>query len=251
MLYQVIEDGEIVESYAMPDHDDTHHITTAKRTLANGVAGLNAYSQISPENMYSAVEAYSNHLGTADNFIETNTTGTGSASANSSTHSMDLATGATAASKSDYKSKKTFTLSSKPISLNFIVSTKPVFTQGDSEFFIGLSAVYNPVIADNGGSHTDHVGFDICYAYSQVKTAVVSGNSVGEQSSTITYNTGDILTIIATSTSIRFLKNGVSIGSHALRVPVGAMYLWCSLNNDSDAVDRTASIDYINILKYT
>ena len=29
MLYQVIEDGQITESYAMPDHDETHHLVTA------------------------------------------------------------------------------------------------------------------------------------------------------------------------------------------------------------------------------
>lgn len=29
MLYQVIEDGQIVQSYAMPDHDETHHLVTA------------------------------------------------------------------------------------------------------------------------------------------------------------------------------------------------------------------------------
>lgn len=29
MLYQVIEDGEITESYGMPDHDETHHLVTA------------------------------------------------------------------------------------------------------------------------------------------------------------------------------------------------------------------------------
>lgn len=28
MLYQVIENGKIVESYAMPDHGDTHHLVT-------------------------------------------------------------------------------------------------------------------------------------------------------------------------------------------------------------------------------
>ena len=29
MLYQVIEDGEITQSYSMPDHDETHHLVTA------------------------------------------------------------------------------------------------------------------------------------------------------------------------------------------------------------------------------
>lgn len=29
MLYQVIEDGEITQSYSMPDHDDSHHLVTA------------------------------------------------------------------------------------------------------------------------------------------------------------------------------------------------------------------------------
>lgn len=39
MLYQVIEDGQIVESYAMPDHDDTHHIVTkGNRQEITGVA---------------------------------------------------------------------------------------------------------------------------------------------------------------------------------------------------------------------
>lgn len=28
MLYQVIEDGEITQSYSMPDHDDSHHLVT-------------------------------------------------------------------------------------------------------------------------------------------------------------------------------------------------------------------------------
>ena len=28
MLYQVIEDGKISESYSMPDHDDNHHLVT-------------------------------------------------------------------------------------------------------------------------------------------------------------------------------------------------------------------------------
>ena len=29
MLYQVIEDGEITQSYSMPDHDDNHHLVTS------------------------------------------------------------------------------------------------------------------------------------------------------------------------------------------------------------------------------
>lgn len=42
MLYQVIEDGQITQSYSMPDHDDTHHITSAKRNGSSGIAGLDA-----------------------------------------------------------------------------------------------------------------------------------------------------------------------------------------------------------------
>ena len=29
MLHHVVEDGEITESYGMPDHDETHHLVTA------------------------------------------------------------------------------------------------------------------------------------------------------------------------------------------------------------------------------
>lgn len=29
MLYQVIEDGEITQSYSMPDHGDNHHLVTS------------------------------------------------------------------------------------------------------------------------------------------------------------------------------------------------------------------------------
>ena len=46
MLYQVITDGQISESYGMPDHDDTHHITTAKRNIAGGVAGLDLFGYV-------------------------------------------------------------------------------------------------------------------------------------------------------------------------------------------------------------
>ena len=49
MLYQVVEDGQITESYSMPDHDDTHHITTAKRNGANGVAGLDGNNALHNE----------------------------------------------------------------------------------------------------------------------------------------------------------------------------------------------------------
>ena len=58
MLYQVIEDGEITQSYAMPDHDDTHHIDSAKRGAANGVASLDSGSKIPNIELPGILEKY-------------------------------------------------------------------------------------------------------------------------------------------------------------------------------------------------
>lgn len=45
MLYQVVEDGVISASYAMPDHDDTHHLVTGG--FRGEITGVSANTTLS------------------------------------------------------------------------------------------------------------------------------------------------------------------------------------------------------------
>jgi hypothetical protein len=151
-------------------------------------------------NHYPMAERYSNHLGAVDNFTEVATNGNGTATEDAANHEIDLEGGITVQGYGLFQTKKTWTLSAKPIIVNFIVNNI-VAGVGSNKSYAGLRSNFtnsSNVVAGCGFMvDTDGDVFFYCASGS-----VWNNNS-------ITVNNGDLLTLVATSSSIRFYKNGV------------------------------------------
>jgi len=108
-------------------------------------------------------EEYINHNGVVDNFMETVVVGSGTATTNATTHTMELAGNGTGGNYAIYKTKKSWALSEYPLVISFLVngiSANPVFYFGMSDNWAsptGLTSNTIMVYALADGTNVLHV----------------------------------------------------------------------------------------------
>ena len=244
MLYQVITDGKISESYAMPDHDDSHHITTAKRNIAGGIAGLDSTGYINISLLPVGLYEYSNHLGVIDDYLiygnHTNASPNGSVTGDSTNHEIDINSGTAGISRYYLRSKEVFTLSTGPLIGTFIPQNISVAASSGT-IEIGF---FNPASIDMA-----QVGAFFQYTGSTYRTVTNDGGATGF---TVIpdLNNGDLLNIIATSSSIIFMVNNIIVATHLTYIPTSIIFLASAARISSGSTASTVSMDYIGYKKY-
>lgn len=191
--------------------------------------------------MNPVVEDYINHNGNTDNFMETNTGGTGTAVENSALHRMDLSTGLDDESFANYITKKTYIPSLKSL------------------IFVATIQNYNP---GNGGIRRVRLGFSTepeSFSPEEAVMFVSTNNmwSVGagsESSQTIDpLQNGDNIVIVVNGSKAIFYVNGLAVAKVTEGLPTLPLYAGCmiwitSTYPGDDPVD--ISIDYISIKQY-
>ena len=167
-----------------------------------------------------AVEEYSNHLGTVDNFTQTVLAGNGTQSTDTVNHKMDLSTGITAASAATYDTKKTWTLGTNPIVVNIVVKGIQAGGTGSVSTQLGLSGVFGSYVymltaGDAVAFKSDASGY---------WSAHTGNTSAGFTDTGITTpSDGDLLTINATTSTCKYYVNGTLVATHTTNIPTGVL----------------------------
>lgn len=191
------------------------------------------------------VEKYSNHLGAVDNFTQTPVS-TGTATTDAANHKMDLVSGNAVGSYAAFMTKTTRVLSTKPLVLNFLVTGLVNGTGANKITNIGLNADFSLI---PGGA-----GYILFTQYpDDVWSIAVKGPLGTSLYLSLSIQNGDMLTIVATTTELFFLVNGVIVLdlTNAAQIPTNAMYVGASVLCMSAAgTSRLASIDMMSLDAY-
>ena len=227
----------------------THGVTgtilgTEDIDVDDGVAGLDSNGLLSPSVMYPFFEEYCNHLGKVDNFTETVINGNGTAIEDAANHEMDLNGGITNTGYSIFKTKKSWTLSSKPIVMNIIVNNISIGADGAKSIYAGLRSNFT----------SDAYTIDGCglFIMNDGTVQLFAANGVGWDSDVITVSNGDLLTFVATNSLVQCYKNGTFQAERATHIPNDPLYggaaviVWAG----GVTVAPTISLDYMSIKRY-
>lgn len=95
-------------------HDDSAHMTSAKRGGVSGVASLDVNSLLNPAHIYPLVNEYSNHLGAVDNYTQA-LVATGTATTDAAAHKMDLVSANASNTYASFSEKRSRAPSAKPL----------------------------------------------------------------------------------------------------------------------------------------
>lgn len=194
-------------------------------------------------NLVGSLEEYNNHLGATDNFTQTGTSGNGSATVDTTNHEMDLATGIGNVGHGRFHSKSQYIPGSKPIIVNFLIQNLATGAAGIRRCFIGLKADFSAPTNTNG--IIIYYDTDTWYAYN------VSG---GTSTSTVisALASGDLITIVATSSKIVFLVNGIIVATHTTNIPAVGLYFGASVNSTTfvPTTSFDVSIDMMSLKRY-
>lgn len=197
------------------------------------------------ETMSAYSEDYSNHLWALDNFLETGTSGNGTAAIDEPNHEMDLSAGVTVAGAGYVQTVKQYTPDTDPLICEFIVDNKVDGVGGtERNTFIGLK---------------DNFGEAVGNPY-----AVFKYDSDTNDWRTRTYESGleeniiadivddDVLMIVLTSSNIYFYVNDVVVATHTTQIPDSGMNVGAKANTVTIAATtaNSISIDKISIKKY-
>jgi len=196
---------------------------------------------ITPSDM--CIEEYSNHLGTTDNFTQTITSGNGNSITNVINHSMNINGGALSYGYAGFQSKKSWTLTSSPIIINFIIQNI-VFGSGNYRYgYYGLK-----------NNFTTETPFNVVGFWQHTNNTwwTITGNNNTYTSLTVTITNGDILTIIITNSKASFYVNGLFIRNHTAVMSgiTAPLKLGASISGDNPVTTpMSSSIDYMSIQK--
>lgn len=211
---------------------------------ANKVPILDSEAFLGALHHYPIAERYSNHLGAVDNFTEVVTNGNGATAEDATNHEVDLEGGITVVGYGLFQTKKTWTLSAKPIVVNFIVNNLVEGT-GSNKSYAGLRANFTDssnVVAgcgfliDTNGDHFSYCASGTTWNYNSITVA-----------------NGDLLTLVATSSSVRFYKNGVFQAERvAPYIPAGTLHAGAGSLSYAPGctVTNSISLDLIEIIRY-
>lgn len=193
---------------------------------------------------YPIAERYSNHLGAVDNFTEVNTLGNGTTTEDAANHEVDLTGGITIVGHGLFQTKETWTLSAKPIIVNFIVNNIVEGT-GSNKAYAGLRANFT-----NSSNVTAGCGFLVDTSGDTFSYCASGG--VWNNNAIVVAN-GDLLTLVATNSSVRFYKNGVFQAERvAPYIPAGALHAGAgSLTYGvGSTVTGSISLDLLEVTRY-
>lgn len=215
------------------------------KDVASGIAGLDANVQLDLLQMRAFVEEYYNHHMALDNFIQTETAGNGTAAADAANHEMDLSSGITAADGyARLESKKTFALGTAPLVLNFIINNvqNGVGAGGDLILVGFISATGFPGESYSVGFYKDSADAWHCLTNSSGVNSTKTGISAPSN--------GDLLTIIATSASVKFYENGVLLATHTTNIPTSNNCIGAAVYGDAQTTAVLVSLDMMSMKRY-
>lgn len=188
------------------------------------------------------VEEYSNHLGAVDNFTQTITGGNGTANTDAANHEMDLSTGLNIVGYGGFQTKSTYALATMPLVSNFVVQNLQASVGGNYRTMWGLksdftlSTIANCAVFDSPATGASD------YVKSQ------NGGAIESTAITPVAN-GDLLTIVATTTSIMFFVNGVLVGTHTAEIPAANLRVGAVIHATSGGISTAglASVDMMSM----
>lgn len=189
------------------------------------------------------LEEYSNHLGAVDNFTQTGVAGTGSVNADATNHEMDLSCGLNVG-HARFETKDTFVVSAKPTVINILIQNIVDGVSGNLVSFVGCKADMSSTSVLNS------MGFR---QIGDNTWETVSGDASSSENNSITaLANDDLLTIVATSSSIRFFVNSTLVQTHTTYIPGIGVKMGGSVENvfGSPSTARQISIDMMGIKAY-
>lgn len=215
------------------------------KDIAGGIAGLDANVQLDLLQMRAFVEEYYNHHMALDNFIQTETGGNGTAVTDAANHEMDLSSGVTAADGyARLESKKTFALGTAPLVQSYIVNNvQNGVGAGADLILVGfISATGFPGESYSVGFYKDSADAWHCLTNSSGMNSTKTGISAPSN--------GDLLTIIATSASVKFYENGVLLATHTTNIPTSNNCIGAAVYGDAQTTAVQVSVDMMNMKRY-
>lgn len=151
---------------------------------------------------------------------------------------MDIEAGSGGYGYAYYTTKKTWTASTSVLVCNLLVQNLVDNTSGDAYTYLGFKNSFSAY--DTGSSamfFMDDLGD--WYTYS---------DNLGDAESNLISNivAGDLLTIVLTSSEIKFNKNGTLLHTHTIRIPTSSLYVGAGIRANTTASPvRETSIDFI------
>lgn len=225
-----------------PGVGDTYSATDTEKSYFCYVAGTwSEVSSLFSMNAYD--EIYTNHLGSTDNFIQTAVTGGGTATPDATNHEIDLAVGTAANDTASYDSKKTWQLDTKILILNMKINNINYGNGANNNILIGFLDLWNGVPFPGYG-----VFFRCVNSAWQTYARNAANTSNDNMTSPVS---GDVLTIVVSSTKVRFYINKVIIKTYTANIPTGIdLHAGAAVLTRAVVVAGCSiSVDWINIMK--
>lgn len=235
------------EQVSIWDRTSVERIVRWIRDAANSYTGYITRNNIEREILTDelhCVEEYTNHEGTNDFFTELPVGGNGTAVHNAADHGMDLSGGATVQGHGGYMSKKTFTMGARPAVCSFVIQDIVDGTASKFESFYGLKTDFTSDLYLNQAAFVHN--------YLGQWRAISADGANDEETSISPVSAGDVLTVVATSSSVRYYVNGALVATHGTYIPAAAMHLGGSIvaYAAGAGVARTTMVDFMSIKQY-
>ncbi len=183
---------------------------------------------------------YKNHAGIVDAYTQTGVSGNGSATPNIPNHRMDLAsTGFNG--KAKFETIASWAPGSNQIVCNFIIQNWSKGVGGVPTAVVGMKQDF---LSD---TFANTIGF--FYSASGVWNTRTSNSVAATTNSIPNLVSGDELTIIITSSEVKFRVNNVNVSTHTTNIPTTPIYLGAFVvSTSSTSVPITIGIDYLAIM---
>jgi hypothetical protein len=214
------------------------------KDVASGIAGLDANVLLPPALLPLCMEEYSNHLGAVDNFTQTGTAGNGTANTDAANHEMDLSTGVTVTGKAYFASKRGFAAAARPIVVNMLIQNIVMGAGGNREVATGLAENW----ASFSGTH--HAAF---YSANTGAWVCTSFDGAGVENTSISpLSNGDMVSIVLSTSSVKFLVNAALVATHSTRIPTNAVQLGALVETKAMAATtaRSISVDMMSVKRF-
>lgn len=213
------------------------------KDIAGGIAGLDANVLLPLALLPACLEEYINHLGAVDNFTETAVGGAGTATPDAANHEMDLVGPSGNVGSAIMRTKSQYTFGSQILVGSFLIQNIGVSDGAGRNFEIGFSNGF----ATGGAAQAALVYYDGTNWYRKNANGLPGENAIISDISS-----GDTITIVATSSILRFFVNGVSIATTATNIPTGAMNCGVAVDRrvGAGATNLTASVDMMSLRRY-
>lgn len=222
--------------------------TTNLKNVGSGYAGLDANILLSAAQLPPATEQHHNHYGFAGSAFETNSTaGNGTLADDSPNHEIDITTGITVVGRAVRYMKPSYTLSAKPLVFSAILRNVVVGVPGTHQKFtiVGLKNNIISSVLDDAivFKQMDEGDWYVQTFNGGVGALDIISGGIAD---------GSRLTIVATTSRVIYLVNGVVVASHTTGIPDAAMNPICGVYADQAGLTtaRSCSIDYIGLTRY-